>query len=382
MAVLGIGGRLYLKREAPDACVISSSAVTNDNSLLTNCPGYWTGDKVTTSCLPTGGGNFPPNPDGYGMYYSSKYFQGPNRTQVNGLDDDFYKSSSEEYPTGEAGDDSQFYSRVGDVSNSETLVDCGDGAYFIHLDELGAISFYNSRAHALEGSPDDRVSLFDNLFGVIGLAPFGSANYNNAFWRCVTGIEDYSFGDVQDISSLASICDDAPDYEAPAFDSDEYENANVSPRSTLAGQTAPYWQLICEVANWSLELSAPSVDTTSLSEKFGEAVKSLVTGGGSAEFLIDRESYAEDHDSGTTLMKLLLMTERGCKASARFYLVNRGGGVQGSGNQIPGDLYYSSELLVTNSAVNVRPADIIAGTANFVTTGEIKLLEATDTVIL
>ena len=220
------------------------------------------------------------------------------------------------------------------------------------------------------------------MFGVIGLAPFGSANYNNAFWRCVTGIEDYTFGDVQDISSLASICDDAPDYETPAFDSDEYENANVLPRSTLAGQTAPYWQLICEVANWSLELSAPSVDTTSLSEKFGEAVKSLVTGGGSAEFLIDRESYADDHDSGTTLMKLLLMTERGCKASARFYLVNRGGGVQGSGNQIPGDLYYSSELLVTNSAVNVRPADIIAGTANFVTTGEIKLLEATDTVIL
>lgn len=382
MAVLGIGGRLYLKREAPEACVISSLLVTSDDSLLTYCPGYWTGDKVTTSCLPTGGGNFPPNPDGYGTYYGSRYFQGPNRTQINGVNDTFYKTSSEEYPTGDSGDDSQFYSRVGDVSNSETLVACGDGEYWIHVDELGAISFYTSRADALEGDPADRVNLFQTVYGVIGLAPFGSANYNNAFWRCVTEVNDYTAGDVQDITSLASICADAPDYESPAFDSDEYENANVLPRSTTAGQTAPYWQLICDVANWSLELSAPSVDTTSLSEKFGEAVKSLVTGGGSAEFLIDRKSHTDEQDSGTTMMKLLLMTEKGCKASARFYLVNRGGGVQGSSGQLPGDLYYSSELLVTNSAVNVRPTEIIAGTANFVTTGEIKLLEATDTVIL
>ncbi len=107
-----------------------------------------------------------------------------------------------------------------------------------------------------------------------------------------------------------------------------------------------------------------------------------MTGGGSAEFLIDRKSHDDEQDSGTTMMKLLLMTEKGCKASARFYLVNRGGGVQGSAGQLPGDLYYSTDLLVTNSAVNVRPTEIIAGTANFVTTGEIKLLEATDTVIL
>jgi len=382
MAVLGIGGRLYLKRDAPDACLIDSSAVDGArNAISSICPGYWSGDKVIVSCLPHGTGTFPPNPDGYGMYYYSQYYQGPNRTHITDFTDTFYKTGTQAYPDGQEADDAQFYARPGDVSGGDTIEDCTDGEYWIHIDELGGGSFYTSRAAALEGDPDDRVSLFGNVAGTIGLAPFGSSDFNNAFWRCVVSFGEYAFSDAQDIVSLDSVCADAPEYEAVVYDSDEYENANVLPRSATAGQTAPYWQLICDVANWSLELSAPSVDTTALSEKFGESVKSLVTGGGSVEFLIDRKGFGDEEDNGTTLMKLLLMTERGCKASARFYVVNRGGGVQGSGLQVPGDLYYASELLVTSSAVNVRPTEIVAGTANFVTTGEIRLLEAVQTVV-
>jgi hypothetical protein len=38
-----------------------------------------------------------------------------------------------------------------------------------------------------------------------------------------------------------------------------------------------------------------------------------------------------------------------------------------------GDLYYKCELLVTQIAVNTRATDVIAGTAQFVTTGVIEL---------
>lgn len=382
MAVLGIGGKLYLQREAPEAHVFTHNLIDgNSNSIFFNCPGYWSGDRVTTMWLPAGGGNFPPNPDGYAMYYGGDYFVGPNRDQISTPSDTFYKAVGEEYPTGSTGDSAQFYARVGDTAANETLVAAEDGEYYIHIDEVGAVSFYTTRCAALEGDPDDRVVIHAGVHGAVGISPFGSADYNNAFWLCIKEASLYKLGDVLDSATLVSICEDAPDYESPEAGNSEYDNCDVQPRSAEAGQTSPYWQLFADIANWSLELSAPSVDTTGLSDKYGEAVKSIVTGGGSIEFLIDRKCFANDRDNGTALMKLLLMTDKGCKAKARFYVVNRGGGVTGTPDQIPGDLYYSTDLLVTNSAVNVRPADIIAGTANFVTTGQIKLLEATETVV-
>ena len=38
-----------------------------------------------------------------------------------------------------------------------------------------------------------------------------------------------------------------------------------------------------------------------------------------------------------------------------------------------GALWYETDILVTRNAVNLRPTDLVAGTANFVTTGEIRL---------
>ena len=377
MAVLGIGGRLYLKREAPDPCLVSSTAIDGfNNALATICPGYWSGDQVVVSCLPVGTGNFPPNPEGYGTYYGSQYFLGPNRSQITNYYDNFYKDGTEEYPDGEFGDDSQFYSRVGDVSGGEEIQPCTDQDYWIHIDQLGYVSFYNSRCEALTGDKANRVPLNSNVAGTIGIAPYGSTDYNNAIWQCFASFGVYQFSDVQDAITLESICDFAPTYQQPVPGTSDYDNANVLPRQLGGGDAAPYWQIICDLREWTLELSAPSVDTTAISEKFGEAVKSLVTGGGSTEFLIDRKCYENTEDNGLVLMKLLLMTEKGCQASGKFYLIDREVSGRGGCGQISGDLYYSADLLVTASAVNVRPTEILAGTANFVTTGEIKLLEA------
>ena len=74
-------------------------------------------------------------------------------------------------------------------------------------------------------------------------------------------------------------------------------------------------------------------------------------------------------------MKLLLMTEKGCKAEAEFWMIDRPDcGVEC--DLINGDLYYKTDILVTQNAVNLRPTEMVAGTAQFVTTGEIRLVEA------
>jgi hypothetical protein len=377
MAVLGIGGKLLLKRAAPEPFLIADSTLDAGNNLYTAWQtGYWNGDHVSVDCLPTSTGPFPPRVSGYGSYLGSKWFLGPNRSQISSNADNFYKTAAEAYPDGDLGDASQFYSREGDTSGGDVIPSCGFDDYYIHIDSLGRVSFYLDRCAALLGSLTNRINLF-SVAGTLTVSPYGTADYLNAIWDCVTNAGDFSFSDAQDTVTLISICADAPSYRIPEGNPNDetfsYNNADLLPRGP-EGQVAPYWQQLCDIAQWSLELNAPSVETTSVSEKFGNAVKSLVTGGGSAEFLIDRKCYANEKDNGLALMQLLMMTEKGCEATAQFWMVDREANYGVDNGSIPGGLYYEANILVTASAVNLRPTEIVAGTVQFVTTEDIKLL--------
>ena len=376
MAVLGVGGRLKLKRSAPEACVINSEAVIPEiDSLASICPGYWNGDHVSTICLPLVSDTYPANPGGYATYFDSRWFLGPNRTQITTRNDKFYKNDTEEYPDGQFGGASQFYAREGDVSDGETIDGCQNGDYWIHIDELGRVSFYTSRCSALKGCLSDRVELASNTSaGQITISPFGSSAYFNAVWKCISAYGEYQFSDGQDTITLISICADAPRYEIPEAGTLEYDNADLLPRGQQ-GDTAPFWQILCDIREWSLELNAAAVETTAVAEKFGTAVKSLVTAGGSTEFLIDRKCFESDEvDNGLVLMQLLMMTEKGCEASAEFWIMSGDNACDTACNGIDGGLYYACDILITDTAVNLRPTEIVAGTASFVSTGEIKLL--------
>ena len=375
MAVLGDRGKLLLKREAPDACIVNPEALDpTGNILFSLCDGYWTGDHISSDCLPVGDGIYPPNPTGYATYFGGKPFVGPNRVHITSLGDEFYKNNSEYYPDGQYGDDAQFYAREGDVIDGEELTGCIPGDYWIHIDPLGHVSFYDSRCNALGGCEKGKLNL-KPISEQFTIAPYGTLEYANSIWECVYAFGEYRFSDGQDTVTLASICEDPPMYQRPEANDDEYDNANLLPRGLNQGKPAPYWTILCEIREWTLELSAPAVDTTSVAEKFGNAVKSLVTGGGSVEFFIDRQCLNDDQENGIALMKLLLMTEKGSKATAQFWMIDRPGcGVEC--DLIKGDLYYEADVLITQTAVNLRPTEMVAGTATFVTTDEIRLLES------
>ena len=381
MAVLGTGGKLVLKREAPPPCVLSDESL--DAALETYgsiCPGYISGDYIASSCLPVvRPGEFPGNPEGWASYQESKWYVGPNRTQISDDSDDFYKKGGEEYPDGQADDAAQFYARVGDVSGGDEVAGCVEDDYYIHIDELGRVSFYKTRCAALAGCTSNRLHLAP-VAGDITIAPFGSGEYLNAVWECFRALNgDYEFSDAADSVTLESICEFAPTYQQPVPNPNDeahaYNNADLQPRNP---GTAPYWECVADLREWSLDLSAPEVDTTAVAEKFGNAVKSLVSGGGTTEFFIDRKCFDQGVTNGMTLLQLLLMTEQGCKASAKFYVLQRPGdcGVDECSGLINGDLYYETDLLITQTAVNMRPTELVVGTAQFVSTGPIKLKEA------
>ena len=190
---------------------------------------------------------------------------------------------------------------------------------------------------------------------------------------------DYANSDVQDHYTDVSICEDAPEFAKPVASTEEYLNADVQPRPYY---TCSDGKVLCDLREYSLTLDAPSVDTTVVSEKFGEAVKSLVNGGGSFEFFVDRTCGEEGTDNASwQIFNLLFLTEGGgsqrpIAAEAWFYLMS---GTGECGNCFPpssGSMYYKADILITQTAVNVRPTEMIVGTASFVTTGEIKLMQS------
>jgi hypothetical protein len=303
MAILGIGGQLKLKREAPDPVELDASSInTTSNSIHLGSSSFWSGDRVTLTSavgLPfnintalTG----PDCPDGHGTYFGSQWLLGANRSHVTSESSAFYKAS----------DASQFYVRAADVGQTTTTT------FYVYVDQLGRASFYATRADALRGATNNRVSIFK-----------------------------VSSSDLEIALSVS--------------ESD--------------------WKIQSLLREWSLNLTAPEVDTTGVGEKFGDAVKSIVSGGGSLDFIVDRSEEADSQDP-TALLNLLLMTEKGCKADAEFWMIqNRP--IEG-GTLLPGDLYYETQLMVTSIAINTRPDEIIAGSLNFVTVGEIALRMGTN----
>lgn len=300
MAILGVGGQLKLKREAPDPVVVTSASVNSTTNTIAGGSSFWSGDKVkltSAAGLPfnvDGSLAGPDCPDGHGVFFGSTWLLGSNRSHVTSDSVAFYAS-----------DASKFYLTSAEVGlTTEKTVYC-------YIDQVGRLSFYNSRAQAMLGATADRLDIYNVNFGELQI-------------------------------------------EAVVAETD--------------------WYIQSLLREWSLNLTAPEVDTTGVGERFGDAVKSVVSGGGSLDFIIDRLDETGKQDP-TTLMNLLLMTEKGCKADAEFWIVeNRAA----SANLLPGDLYYETQLMVTSIAINTRPDDIIAGSLNFVTVGEIALRMGTN----
>lgn len=363
MAILGRGGRLRLKREAPEPTVLRPGNInTLTDSIYMRNPAFWSGDTVTLTCangLPIDADTDGPDcPDGYAVYYGSDWYQGSNRSHITTNNDPFYKATNS----------AQFYMRE---------QECGlliEKTCFIYRDQLDRISFYETRAEALNGEPSTRIPLYKVDFNGLIVAATSSSEYQNAMTECSQQIGDYQFSDVQDEVSLESICDiDFQPSEPPSWIT-EYDEAYVSsgPYSNSAE-----WIIQANLKEWTLNLSSPEVDTTSVGDRFGDSVKALVTGGGSMDFIIERQNIGDSYQDSTGLLHLLLLIEKGCKADAEFWITQNRAASECQG-RLPGDLFYETQLMVTSVAVNTRPDEIVAGSLNFVTVGQIALRMGTN----
>lgn len=293
MAILGLEGRVQFVREAPAAVTFTPSDLRPAKQALDAVsPAFWTGDCVTLSAalgVPT-----VETPLGTAQWGGvGPYERGVTRLHVADDPDQFWKDDDGAAHWEEA-----------------TPAFVTEASYWVHVDELDRISFYETQDDAFLGLASARV-------------PILQVNW-------------------QEMSMAAC--------SAPDADEEDW--------------FARQWSFTCGLRAWSLETNAAAVDVTPIGVKFGEAVKSLVTGGGSLDFLIERTPSWDGLDT----MRLALLTEKGSKARAQFFLTT------GDDDCLaPRSVFYEADILVTACSVSLRLEDAIAGSAQFGTTGPISL---------
>lgn len=332
MALLGNGGILELSREWPLPMALALEAINfaaSPRTINLNNEDYWTGDRVWLY-FPDGSPYGAGNPSGRGMYFGGIFELSLSKQHVTAVDDQYYQVDN----------DVLFYD-----NGPVTKLTSG----YIRIDELGRIRLFTSEIAAHNVITANEILLKAVKTGNFVVTRYSdNVTYKNALTLA---------GDTIQLLTLPS-------------ESQELKTVITPPPGLAAIANDPAergWLFQCELEEWSLDIDASSLDMTAIGEKFGEQTKSLVRGAGALQFLVDFKVQPGEQDA-VTLLRLVLLTREYCKSNAKFYLFKNRTPVE---NQIGGSVYYSCDLLLTNSRLNIRAGDLIAGTADFVVTGEI-----------
>ena len=377
MAVLGTNGKIVLNRSAPTPVAVDVTALNQDKNIISlTAQGFRSGDLVEVASID----NWP----------NTDLADAPLiPTYANVYDYQDYPEMVG-YSTAYPAELLRPYRWLSTEGNDALTTEDGDvfpirpadadttpyrNRLYVHVDQLNRLSFYRTRAAALTGANDvTRENLDQSAF-------------------------------------------------------------TLDPAVPIELRLVNEWKLEACLQSWSLNLNASEIDTTGLGDQFFDGVKSLVQGGGTLDFLIEREArdprntaiisrseYANAYvfyDAPTTetyneasivgssagvtaydnanitpapaeftydtkqlaavgtskLLRLLHNTGEQTEGEAEFWMID--GDAQDrtsyTGMLLPGDLYYKAQVMLTSSAVSVRATDIITGSPNFVTVRDVQL---------
>jgi hypothetical protein len=395
MAVLGTFGKVVFNRSAPTPIAVDITALNEDKNIISlTTTGFRSGDLVEVASIdnwpnvdladppliPTYANVYDyqdyPELVGYSTAYPSELLR-PYRWLATEYNDALTTESGDVIAVQPADEDATPYRN----------------RLYVHVDVLNRLSFYRTRAAALAGAND------------------------------VTR------------------------------DDIDQSDFTLDPTAPIELRLVNEWKLEACLQGWNLSLNSNEIDTTGLGDKFFDGVKSLIQGGGSFDFLVEREAndtrntaiinqsqyanarcfvdvdqnitysdadivgtagsiadYGPNYndaslDPGVTaydnaditprneiavwltptlatfgtsnLLRLLLNTNEQSEAEAQFWMIDSDALNRDSySNGLePGDLYYQAQVMLTSSAVSVRVADVITGSANFVTVRDVQLRE-------
>jgi hypothetical protein len=229
MAVLGTNGKIVLNRAAPTPVAFDVTALNQDkNIILLTSTGFRSGDLVEVASID----NWP-NVNLYDDPLIPGYanvFDYQEYAEMVGYGTPYPAGLLRPFRWLSTEDNDALTTEDGDafaIQPAEADATPYRNRLYVHVDALNRLSFYRTRGAALEGA-------------------------NNVTRENI---------------------------DQSAFLGSQIELRLVNE-----------WQLEACLQGWTLNLDASEIDTTGLGDKFFDGVKSLVQGGGTIDFLIEREA--------------------------------------------------------------------------------------------
>ena len=311
MAVLGTNGKIVLNRSAPTPVAVDVTALNQDKNIISlTAQGFRSGDLVEVASIdnwPNTALNNPPLIPTYANVYDYQDYP-----ELVGYSTAYPDALLRPYRWLATESNDALVTESGDIIAVQS--DANTTPYrnrlYVHVDQLNRLSFYRTRAASLAGANDvtreniDQAAFITRADGSYTYTLPTTAYANAAVVD--DPLETTSLESADIVGIAGSLSDYPPPYDDLSLDAGTtaYDNADVAPRTDIIQpayqQPAPdalielrlvnEWKLEACLQSWSLNLNASEIDTTGLGDQFFDGVKSLVQGGGTFDFLIEREA--------------------------------------------------------------------------------------------
>ena len=341
MAILGQQGIVELSREWPEPTALADSRLQKGQSPsldLSNLA-FQSGDEVLLVALrgvPGGIGidGHAPCPDGHAFWTGGINDVGPalrRRTLGGG-----FWSSNPRRP---------FWESAETVGFQQTM------RAYVHRDDMDDVRLYATELDAVNG-------------GELGLIPLRNVSAGPMLILPASSCEGYDAAAVQLLEAIGKAL--IADGEQPA---QELAAVPQLLSDTAADAEERGWLIQCDLTGWVFETDAGQLDLDAIGQTFGESAKGMLRGAGSFNGEIDH-SRVPGEQSGFGMLRLMMLTEQGSKARARFQLTDQR---NASGNLVRERVFYETDILLGKTVVDTKAGDVILLSAQFVATGKIKL---------
>lgn len=284
--ILGRGGAIEISREWPEPTSLPQSAA-KQSSILCREPGFWTGQRVLIYShlgvpLRLGGTQHAPCPDGH-RFWGDRGVAGPRTLHRGGDSKRFWLIN-----------DSGAFWEVESSTGLTRLVSA-----YVHRNQIDQLTFYSSESAAISKNVQGSIPFSPVEYGSLLIAPYDSS-------------DDYQLA----VEALgAALFDENSDRELPASSLFDLPDAMKEPYDSPDRRG---WSFLAECRNWALQTDPSVLDSTAIGEDFGDSVKDVVRGSGSFNCYVPTGISSAKRVDAKSFVRLMLMTETGSKARARF----------------------------------------------------------------
>lgn len=150
---------------------------------------------------------------------------------------------------------------------------------------------------------------------------------------------------------------------------------NEIPIKVIVESAAP--RLLAQVNSFEINTERETVDTTVLSDEYRTRVNSLISGSGRISAFWEYTGNSSQ-ELPMYLYELAHRTKVGSNFIGRFYIKKSGYNPSGVAERADDEVWWRVEGIITAAAIQFSPDSTVQITADFITTGELRLRMKTD----